>query len=303
MSESRFGVPAVDKGRGKIVVRVKGGLGNQLFCYAAARRLSLVNDLELVIDDVSGFVRDHAYRRQYALDHFNIPCRKATPAERLEPFERYRRGLAKGLARTRRFERRRYLAQDGHGYEPRLMSLRPTRPLYLDGLWQSERHFQGVEAEIRQELDMAPPADEASRALLRQIEASNAVALHVRSKHKLSADYYARAIAFVRERVADPHFFLFADVPEAARPYLSLPQARMVTASPGGPRGADLVDVADFRLLRACRHFVIANSTFGWWGAWLGKQPGKLVVAPRYPSSDDPDRDYAAPAAAGWVEM
>ena len=79
----------------KVIARIKGGIGNQLFCYAAARRLALVNNAELVIDDITGFVRDRHYNRKYALDHFHIPCRKATPAERLEPFERYRRGVMK----------------------------------------------------------------------------------------------------------------------------------------------------------------------------------------------------------------
>lgn len=85
-------------GMSKLIARIKGGLGNQLFCYAEARRLALVNNAELVIDDVTGFVRDRQYRRQYALARFHIPARKATPAERMEPFERYRRGLAKFVA-------------------------------------------------------------------------------------------------------------------------------------------------------------------------------------------------------------
>ena len=64
----------------KVIVRVRGGLGNQLFCYAAARRLALINNAELVIDDVTGFVRDKKYKRKYMLDHFNISVRKATPS-------------------------------------------------------------------------------------------------------------------------------------------------------------------------------------------------------------------------------
>ena len=71
----------------KVIVRIKGGLGNQLFCYAAARRMALVNDAELVIDEVTGFARDHQYKRFYQLDAFQIPCRKATALERMEPME------------------------------------------------------------------------------------------------------------------------------------------------------------------------------------------------------------------------
>ena len=83
------------KGRRIELEEIKGGLGNQLFCYAAVRRLALINNAELVIDDTTGFARDRQYHRNFALDHFQIPVRKATPAERLEPFERFRRGILK----------------------------------------------------------------------------------------------------------------------------------------------------------------------------------------------------------------
>lgn len=93
----------------KVITRIKGGLGNQLFCYAAARRLALVNNADLVIDNKTGFTRDYLYGRRYMLDRFNILARKATPSERMEPFERYRRGLAKWVSRRQNFEERSYV--------------------------------------------------------------------------------------------------------------------------------------------------------------------------------------------------
>lgn len=69
----------------KVVVRLKGGLGNQLFCYAAARRLAWVNDAELVLDAVTGFKYDRQHQRTYALGIFRIPARLATPSEQMEP--------------------------------------------------------------------------------------------------------------------------------------------------------------------------------------------------------------------------
>jgi hypothetical protein len=105
----------------KLIVRIKGGLGNQLFCYAAARRLALVNDAELVIDDVTGFARDQQYRRRYMLDRFNILARKATPRERLEPFERYRRGVMRLLSRRKPFVERHYLEREGIEFDERLL--------------------------------------------------------------------------------------------------------------------------------------------------------------------------------------
>ncbi len=84
----------------KLITRIKGGLGNQLFCYASARRLALVNNAELVIDDVSGFAYDKKYKRAYALDVFNIKARKAKPSERFLPLERIRRAISSRLSKN-----------------------------------------------------------------------------------------------------------------------------------------------------------------------------------------------------------
>ena len=135
----------------KVIVRILGGLGNQLFCYAAARRLALVNDAELVLDTVSGFTYDRVYRRQYQLDHFNIPCRKATPTERLEPFGRLRRWLLRTWNRRLPFEKRSYIFQEGLDFDPRLLEFKPRGTVYLEGYWQSEKYFKDVEDIIRQE--------------------------------------------------------------------------------------------------------------------------------------------------------
>jgi len=120
----------------KIIARIKGGLGNQLFCYAAARRLALVSNAELVIDDVTGFIRDRQYRRKYALDTFPISARRATPRERKDPIGRYRRGIAKFIAKQHPFHERNYIEQEGTDFDQRLLEFRPKGTVYIDGLWQ-----------------------------------------------------------------------------------------------------------------------------------------------------------------------
>lgn len=270
---------------GKIICRVKGGLGNQLFCYAAARRLALVNNAELVIDDVTGFARDRQFTRQYMLDHFHIPCRKATPNERLEPFERYRRGLLKLLSHRLPFAQRPYIEQEGFDYEERLLNLRLSSDRYVDGLWQSERYFKDVERTIREDLRIIPPTDKLNQGMAEKIRTCNAVALHVRwfnapgSKgvHNLAVDYYHRAIALIKEKVNSPHFFLFSDSPEAARALLDLPENKVTFVSHNlGDENA----YADLWLMTQCKHFITANSTFSWWGAWLAESSDKIVVTP-----------------------
>lgn len=269
----------------KVVARIKGGLGNQLFCYAAARRLALANDAELVIDDVTGFARDRQYRRTYLLDRFQISCRKAAPAERLEPFERARRAILKWANRRRPFSERTYLEQEGLDFDPRLLDYKVRSTVYLDGLWQSEGYFKDVETVIRKDLEIAPPQDEAVRRLAAQIRELKAVAIHVRwfdlpgmpSAYNLPATYYHRAMAPLERRVEKPFYALFSDDPRAAAATLALAPDRLLVVDRAGKDGDP---VTDLWLMTQCRHFIIANSTFSWWGAWLGERLGSVVIAP-----------------------
>jgi Glycosyl transferase family 11 len=270
---------------GKIIVRVKGGLGNQLFCYAAARRLAMANDVELVIDDVTGFIRDHKYRRKYALDSFSIPSRKATPWERMEPFERYRRGIAKFLAKSKPFHMRNYIEQEGTDFDPRLLEFRLKGTACIDGLWQSEKYFKNVEAVIRRDLRIIPPNDAANREMAEKVRGCDSICIHVRwngkpdavSGNTIERSYYTRAVQYIIDRVPTPHFFLFSDAPVASTTILSLPK-EMVTRI--NCNSGDENAYADLWLMSHCKHFIIADSTFSWWGAWLANSESKFVVAP-----------------------
>lgn len=268
-----------------VIVRIKGGLGNQLFCYAAARRLALLNNSELIIDDVTGFVRDAQYCRQYMLGHFQIPVRVAIPSERMEPFERYRRVLNKWFSRRKPFSERQYLEQEKIEFDERLLNFKVNGSVYLDGLWQSEDYFKDVEQIIRDDLRIFPPEDNLNQSMAEDIYNNNSVALHVRwfdgpgddEVHNLSVSYYQRAIELMESKLKTPRYFLFSDNPSAARKKLQLPDDRVSIVDHN--RG-DKLAYADLWLMSQCRHFITANSTFSWWGAWLGRSEDKIVTAP-----------------------
>ena len=274
-----------------IISRIFGGLGNQLFIYAAARRLALVNNVELVLDDTSGFTHDHQYQRQYQLDYFNIPCRKATAAERLEPFARARRYLKRRWNFLRPFEQRSYIQQEGIDFDPRLLSLRPKRRLYLEGYWQSEDFFKDVEPQIRDDLRITQPTDDKNQQMAQRIRNALSVAVHVRFFHEPSTaaseaqaannapgDYYQRAIVTMEQRVPGAHYFVFSDRPQEAKARLPLAEPRMTLVH---HNQGDAMAYADLWLMTQCQHFIIANSTFSWWGAWLAANPEKLVIGPK----------------------
>ncbi|MBK8637483.1 MAG: alpha-1,2-fucosyltransferase [Chromatiaceae bacterium] len=270
----------------KIIVRIKGGIGNQLFCYAAARRLALVSQVELILDDVTGFVRDHRYRRAYALDHFAIPCRKATPRERMEPFERGRRALAKWLARRRPLAERRYIEQQGNGFDESLLTLVPHGTVYLDGLWQDERHFADVAGTVRTDLAFRRTPSDRDRELARRMDGCQSVALHVRwfdspttpsPDHNLGAEYYQQAVQEIERRIPWPHYFLFSDDVAAAARKLEIPRDRVTLVDHNeGDDGA----ILDLWLMSCCQHFILANSTFSWWGAWLSAHRDGIRLMP-----------------------
>jgi len=271
----------------KIITRILGGIGNQLFCYAAARRLALANNVELVLDDVSGFVYDRDYKRHYQLDHFHIPCRKATSAERLEPLSRVRRYLKRRINQGRPFEKRAYIKQERIDFDSRILQIKPPGMLYLEGYWQSEGYFKDVETTIRQELQIKPPTDTVNVAVAEHIRSHTAVAVHVRffdepqamGINNAPSVYYSRAIAEMERRVPNAHYYLFSDRPDAARARIPLAEGRMTTVC---HNKGDALAYADMWLMSQCDHFIIANSTFSWWGAWLAERPDKFVIAPGF---------------------
>ncbi len=270
----------------KLITRIFGGLGNQLFCYAAARRLTLNNNIELVIDNVSGFIYDHDFNRHYQLRHFSIPCREATSAERMEPISRVRRYLKRRWNKLMPFEQRRYLVQEGVDFDPRLLQLKPNGTVYLEGYWQSEAYFKDIEATIRQDLKIIPPTDIININMAAKIVSVRAVAVHVRffdmphehSTSNASGDYYKDALNTMEHLVPGAHYFIFSDQPAAARAKINIPDNRVTLVSHNqGDKNA----FADLWLMTLCQHFIIANSTFSWWGAWLSDNKEKHVIAPR----------------------
>jgi len=286
----------------KVVVRLKGGLGNQLFCYAAARRLAWVNDAELVLDAVTGFKYDYLYRRTYALGAFGVPARLATPAEQMEPLGRVRRLVARKLSERKPLSQRRYIQQVGVDFDPCIVTLRLQEgATYFDAFGQSERYFADIRELLLQDFTMSAPADQTNLAMANQIETSPSVALHLRwfdtgeaaHSSNMSLAYYAQAIPQLLARIGRAHFFIFSDRPEQAAALLApLMQEQPFTVVRHNAQSGNAE--ADFWLMRQCQHFIIGNSTFAWWAAWLGEHShdGTKVFAPA--RNVDPEHSVTA---------
>ncbi len=268
-----------------MVACIKGGIGNQLFSYAAARSLALKNNADLVIDAENGFKNDHYYKRTYQLDNFLIACPKASYLERLQPFPRLRKKLYRTYNQFFGFGKGKYIEQVGVDYDPRFLEIKFDGMVYIEGYWQSEKYFKNVEAVIRNDLIIKAPKDLKNQSMAAQIRSVNAVAIHLRffdlsgddSGNNVSKEYYLNAIKLIEELESDVHYFLFSNEPDEILKVLDLKNDNFTIVNHN--LGDDLA-YADLWLMSLCRHFIIANSTFSWWGAWLGSFCEKKVIAP-----------------------
>lgn len=269
----------------KVITRLVGGMGNQLFNYAMAKRLALVNDAELVLDDVSGFAYDIHYNRTYQLHHFNINARKATALERLEPCSRLRRYLKRKYNSYLPIASRTYIREEGIGFDDRLLHYKIKNDVYLEGIWQSESYFRDIAETIRHDLSVIPPSDEKNLAVAKEIQKSTSVMMHFRfhdERHiaksdALTPDYYSLAIKYMNQLVPNAHYFVFSDKPLDVRTWIALDNMKVTYVSHNQD---DAISYADLWLMSQCKHFIIANSTFSWWGAWLASNQDKIVIAP-----------------------
>ena len=159
--------------------------------------------------------------------------------------------------------------------------------VHLIGYWQSEKYFKHIAREIRQEFCLRDAPTPENQRLLRCIATSESVGLHVRRGDYVTnpqaaafhgtcgTEYYNKGIQFIANSTREPKLFIFSDDPVWAKENIK-PDLETTFVSHNGDAPWE-----DLRLLSACRHFIIANSTFSWWGAWLAPHGEKIVVAPK----------------------
>jgi len=287
-----------------IVSKLCGGLGNQMFQYALGRRLSLDRDVPLMLRYANA-TSDTS--RVYALGRFKIQAALASAAYMawLQPWPRVMPRRLAGLPRWP--GRARYVRENGFPFDPDVLNA--PAPACLEGYWQSEKYFLDAAPRIRSDFQLAEPMTETRQEVARQITDSMAVSVHVRrgdyvANPVISAyhgsfgpDWYEAAMTRMADTVDNPQFFVFSDDPAWAR--ANLPQRWPIAfVEPQSDRR----DFEDLHLMAACRHHIIANSSFSWWGAWLNPRDDKRVIAPQrwFNQASNDTRDLIPP---GWQRM
>lgn len=299
-----------------IVIRFIGGLGNQLFQYALGRHLSVIHKRPLRFD-TSGYTATKPDAKQgtrlFGLGAFSVTGQVATPQE-LQPFQMCRRPGTRGrlvrLAnRCAPLRFRRYIVEpkrDFWRFRPSVLASPVAQSVLIEGYWQSEKYFKDIAETIRNDFRLKLPAEGLNAEMLSSIASLDSVSVHVRhgdnatsiAKHHgvLPTAYYERATALIKERVPKVHFFVFSDDPDWSKENLRLPGPATFVVHNGDDKNYE-----DLRLMAACKHHVVGNSSFSWWGAWLGRKDGQIVFAPeKYMQSDNGRWEYGDYYPASW---
>lgn len=261
---------------------IVGGLGNQMFQYAAGLAVASRSDADLILD-VSEFRIYRAW--PYLLDRLMVPQDVAPVRERRGDRFRVVRHLRRAFASSAERGGGSYREPHFH-VDDAFFDLRA--PVSIKGYFQSPRYFAGIEPELHRRFQLRDAMGPRAAAWREEIRGQACpVSIHVRRGDyvhgagvgvyaTLGADYYHRAVERIRSHVAptEPVFYIFSDDEDFARAFFDfLPDARVVSGDPALPH-------EDMHLMAECHHHVIANSTFSWWGAWLNSPQNPIVVAP-----------------------
>jgi hypothetical protein len=264
-----------------IIINLRGGLGNQLFQYACGRALSLRNG-EPVKFDITGYAKtaNSDTPRSYLLSKFNIHDEHIATDQEILALK-YPYGILSKLYRRIRTK----IGLFNIGFVPRI--LRKKGNVYLDGYWQTEKYFIDKEDVIRKELSLRYPLSAPAQAMAELIKKNSpSVSLHVRRGDVArdaktnpyfgitTPEYYSDALNYISRKVAQPHVFVFSDDIEWVKQNIPI-------SLPATYVSGNIPDYEEVTLMSMCEHNIIANSSFSWWGAWLNRNRGKIVIAPK----------------------
>lgn len=267
-----------------IIVKISGGLGNQMFQYALGRSVSIKNNTELKLD-ISHYC--DSKNREFSLNKLNISLNIVSPKELSHvdfPVKGLIKNVKKKIVKPYRKEIQYYVENEKFVFDPHVFT--DLNNIYFDGSWQNPNYFKDIREFLLPDFSLKNKlVDEIFDNICKSN--SNSVAIHFRRGDYIANpktnkvhgtcpfDYYNRAICKISSFIKNPFFVIFSDDIEWVKTNFCLEYDHVYIDSK-----FQLDDTEELSLMRLCHNHIIANSTFSWWGAWLSQNESKMVVCP-----------------------
>ncbi len=253
--------------KGSVTVRIKGGLGNQLFQYASGKALAHQLGSTFYLD-TSWFLKPNS-KRQFKLPDIGINSQTNNLSKSTRSFFKLSSQALPGSINGKR----RYLSEPAD-YDYHVLSVDSTQQIYMDGYWQSEKYFADIREQLMNEIDLSR-LDKAAECV--EFPSDDTVAVHIRrgdyitqnSSQALSIEYVNQAMACFG---SDHDFMFFSDDINWCKD--NFKGDKLFFAN-------NRTDLQDLKQMSEAKHNIIANSTFSWWSAWLNKNENQRVIAPQ----------------------
>ena len=292
-----------------ITVKLIGGVGNQLFQYAFARSISSKLKTGIILDPYAFETSFKMKGYSYILDHFNIVnTRLAKSSDNFGLVWLYKHPwLFDQVINRFRFKNlinHRYYQEKGMPFNSEVFFKKDGT--FFNGFWQTEKYFKDLTAEIRKEITLKEPFSSHSAKIEQEISHSVAVSLHIRRYipegqksgfRNCPVEYYERAIEYILAWEPAARFFLFSDDYDCVKNNFNMSKYPVTLVDNDNDKNCE-----DIILMSHCRHHIISNSTFSWWGAWLNPDPKKIVIAPKdWPTP--PKNDIRDLVPEEWIKI
>lgn len=272
-----------------IVINLIGGLGNQMFQYAAAKALSLEKRQKLFLN-IQGFEKYQLHK--YGLFHFKLEHKQyRQPSKFTKKFITVFKNKIKYTERE-------------FNYNPNLQNIEGN-PIELEGYFQCEKYFIKYEDQIRSDFEIISALKQQTKGVIEFMKSCNSVSIHIRRGDYLlhemhntdKEEYYSNSMKFIESKISSPVYFLFSDdINWVKENFKTAFETHYIDFNDAESNYEDL------KLMASCKHNIIANSSFSWWGAWLNPNQNKIVIAPRKWFNDE-TWNYQDVIPQNWIKL
>lgn len=291
-----------------VIVRLRGGLGNQMFQYALGKRMAkqLNTTLKLDLTTLLRVKKKEGFtKRDYQLHIFNVKENFLIQPKFISVLNKMKLHFLVELVKGIKLLGYKKVKERTFTVDQNLIDSPNDKTLY-SGYWQSEKYFSDAEAELRKDFSFKEELSDQAKVILNQIENSNSVCVHMRRGDyvqdnyfvPMSNDYFGKASDYISKHVEDAHFFVFSDEPQWCSENVKFKNKYTIVDF-----DTDKIKYKeDLQLMASCNHFIMSASSFSWWAVWLSNAKNKIAIAPKQWFSDQ-SIDVSDLVGEDWVRL